>query len=134
MRGGPRGLQRAAALATIAAMETLLLLMLLGAAGFFFFTAARAAAERAAQIGRDACAAAGVQWLDQSVHATGMRLRRRADGWLGIERTFRFEYSEDGQDRHVGRMVLLGDTLVGFSGPTRAAQAVVRRFPAAAEP
>ena len=105
-------------------MPTLLLLMIVGAAAFFLFTAARAAAERAAEIGRDACQAAGVQWLDQSVHATGMRLRRREDGWLGIERTFRFEYSEDGHDRHVGRVVLLGDRLVGFSGPSRAAQAV----------
>lgn len=110
-------------------MPTLLLLMIVGAAGFFFFTAARAAAERATEIGRDACQAAGVQWLDQSVHATGMRLRRREDGWLGIERSFRFEYSEDGHDRHVGRVVLLGNRLVGFSGPSRAAQAVVRSFP-----
>ena len=110
-------------------MPTLLVLMLVGAAGFFLFTAARAAAERAAEIGRDACEAAGVQWLDQSVHATGIRLRRRDDGWLGLERSFRFEYSEDGQDRHVGWIVLLGEKLVGFSGPTRAAQAVVRAFP-----
>ena len=28
-----------------------------------------------------------------------MRLRRQDTGWLGIERSFRFEYSEDGQDR-----------------------------------
>ena len=70
-----------------------------------------------------------MQWLDQSVHATGMRLRRQDSGWLGIERSFRFEYSEDGQDRHIGRVVLLGETLVGFSGPSRAAQAVVRSFP-----
>jgi hypothetical protein len=110
-------------------MPTLLFLMIVGAAGFFLFTAARAAAERASEIGRDACLAAGVQWLDQSVHATSMRLRRREDGWLGIERTFRFEYSEDGHDRHIGRVVLLGGRLVGFSGPSRAAQAVVREFP-----
>jgi hypothetical protein len=112
-------------------MPTLLLLMLVGVAGFFFFTAARAAAERAAEIGRDACQAAGVQWLDQSVHATGMRLRRHDNGWLGVERSFRFEYSEDGQDRHIGRVVLLGERLVGFSGPSRAAQAVVRSLSSA---
>jgi hypothetical protein len=110
-------------------MPTLLILMIVGAAGFFFFTAARAAAERAAEIGRDACEAAGVQWLDQSVHATGLRLRRMDNGWLGLERSFRFEYSEDGQDRHIGRVQLLGGKLVGFSGPSRAAQAVVRSFP-----
>lgn len=113
----------------IARMPTLLILMIVGGAAFFFFSAARAAAERAAVIGRDACQAAGVQWLDQSVHATGIRLRRHPTGWLGLERSFRFEYSEDGQDRHAGRVVLLGQTLVGFSGPSRAAQAVVRSFP-----
>lgn len=107
-------------------MPTLLLLMILGAAGFFFFSASRAAAERAIEIGRDACAAAGVQWLDQSVHASGLRLRRKDNGWLGLERSFRFEYSEDGHDRHIGKLVLLGGRLVGFSGPSRAAQAVVR--------
>lgn len=110
-------------------MPTLLILLILGGAGFFFFTAARAAAERATEIGRDACQAAGVQWLDQSVHAIGMRLRRKEDGWLGLERSFRFEYSEDGENRHIGRIVLVGDKLVGFSGPSRAAQAVVRSFP-----
>ncbi len=110
-------------------MPTLLILMIVGAAAFFFFTAARAAAERAAEIGRDACHAAGVQWLDHSMHATGMRVRRKDDGWLGLERSFRFDYSEDGQDRHIGRVVLLGEKLIGFSGPSRAAQAVVSSFP-----
>ena len=113
----------------IGGMPTLLILMIVGVAAFFAFAAARAAAERAAEIGRDACLAAGVQWLDQSMHATGMRLRRKDDGWLGFERSYRFDYSEDGQDRHIGRIVLLGDKLVGFSGPSRAAQAVVRSFP-----
>lgn len=107
-------------------MPTLLILLIAGGAGFFFFTAARAAAERATEISRDACAAAGVQWLDQSVHAIGMRLRRKDDGWLGLERSFRFEYSEDGHNRHSGRVILLGGKLVSFSGPSRAAQAVVR--------
>ncbi len=109
-------------------MPTLLVVMIVGAVAFFFFSAARAAAEHAADIGRNACTAAGVQWLDQSVHAAGLRLRRKPDGWLGFERSFRFEYSEDGHDRHVGRLVLLGGKLVGFSGPTRAAQAVVQGF------
>lgn len=95
--------------------------MILGAAGFSFWSAGRAAAERAEALGRDACKAAGVQWLDQSVHATGMRLCRHDNGWLGLERTFRFDYSLDGQDRHIGRMVLRGERLIAFSGPvTRA--------------
>ena len=41
-----------------------------------------------------------------------MRVRRKEDGWLGFERSYRFDYSEDGQNRHIGRVVLLGDKLV----------------------
>lgn len=110
-------------------MPSLLILMIIAAVAFFFFTAARAAAERAAEIGRDACTAAGVQWLDQSVHASGLRLRRKDNGWLGLERRFRFEYSADGHDRHIGQLVLLDGRLVGFSGPSRAAQSVVQSLP-----
>jgi len=91
--------------------------MILGAAAFSFWSAGRAAAERAEALGRDACRNAGVQWLDQSVHATGMRLCRHDNGWLGLERTFRFDYSLDGQDRHIGRMILRGERLIAFSGP-----------------
>ncbi|KQZ60007.1 MULTISPECIES: DUF3301 domain-containing protein [unclassified Lysobacter] len=98
-------------------MPTLILLMILGAAAFSFWSAGRAAAERAEALGRDACRNAGVQWLDQSVHATGMRLCRHDNGWLGLERTFRFDYSLDGQDRHIGRMILRGERLIAFSGP-----------------
>jgi|HigsolmetaAR204D_1030405.scaffolds.fasta_scaffold00440_19 Protein of unknown function (DUF3301). len=106
----------------IARMPSLILLMIAGAAVFAFWNAARAAAERAEVLGRDACAAAGVQWLDQSVHATGVRLYRREDGWLGLERGFRFDYSYDGTDRHSGRMVLRGDRLVEFVGPSAGAR------------
>ena len=95
----------------------LILLMIAGAAIFGYWNAARAAAERAGVLGRNACKAAGVIWLDQSVHASGLRLRRGEDGWLGFERSFRFEYSHDGIDRHVGRLVLRKGQLVSFVGP-----------------
>ena len=98
--------------------------MIVGVIAFFTFSAARAAAERAAIIGRDACQAAGVIWLDQSVHANGLKLRRGEDGRLGLERSFRFEYSEDGIQRHVGKLVLFRDELFYFSGPVRGASVV----------
>ena len=101
-------------------MPTLLILMVVSGAAFAFWSAGRAAAERAIALGRDACRAAGVQLLDQSVQASGLRLRRREDGRLGLERSFRFEYSHHGDDRQVGRLVLHGDRLVGFSGPLAA--------------
>ena len=100
-------------------MPSIILLMIAGAAAFAYWNAARAAAEHAGQLGRDACKAADVIWLDQSVHAAGIRLRRGEDGRLGFERSFRFYYSYDGYDRHTGRMVLRGDSLVSFIGPVR---------------
>lgn len=96
---------------------TMIVLMVAGAAGYAWWNAGRMAAERATALGRDACRAAGVLWLDQSVQASGLRMRRRDDGWMGLERSFRFEYSEDGADRHVGRLVLFDGRLVAFSGP-----------------
>lgn len=107
-------------------MPTLIILMIVAAMGFSFWNSARAAAERAEVLGRDACRIAGVQWLDHSVHAVALRLCRKDDGWLGFERTFRFDYSHDGQDRHAGRLVLRGDRLVSFSGPVTPAPARVQ--------
>jgi len=91
--------------------------MIVGAAIASYWTAGRAAAERAESVGRDACRAAGVQWLDESVHEIRVRLCRRDDGRLGLERTFRFDYSLNGHDRHSGRLVLRGERLVAFTGP-----------------
>ena len=101
-------------------MPTVVLLMIVAGAAFAWWSAGRAAAERAEELGRRACHASGVQWLDQTVHATGMRLYRRDDGWLGWERSFRFDYSRDGEDRHVGWLVLRGNRLVSFTGPVGA--------------
>jgi len=81
------------------------------------WSSARAAAESASLHGRRACRDAGVQWLDHSVHLVQVRLRRNADGRLGLERHYRFEYSRGGDDRHAGRIVLLGRRLVSLSGP-----------------
>ncbi|HEY5613194.1 MAG TPA: DUF3301 domain-containing protein [Lysobacter sp.] len=98
-------------------MPTLVILMIVTAMAFAFWSAGRAAAERAESLGRDACRDANVQWLDQSVHAIGLRLCRHDNGWLGLERTFRFDYSINGDDRRMGRLVLRGERLVAFSGP-----------------
>lgn len=101
-------------------MPSLILLMIAAAAVAAWWNAARAASERAEALGRNACRAAGVQWLDQSVHASGLRLCRLPGGRLALERTFRFEYSRDGEDRHSGRLVLRGGELVAFTGPSEA--------------
>ena len=101
-------------------MPSLILLMIAGALAYGWWNASRAASEHAIRVGHEACRRAGVQLLDQTVHATGLRLRRRDDGRLGLERSFRFEYSHDGTDRQRGRMIFHGTRLVAFAGPEAA--------------
>ena len=101
-------------------MPSLILLMIAGAIAYAWWNAARAASEHAIEVGGAACRAAGVQLLDQTVHATGLRLRRQRDGRMGLERTFRFEYSNDGTDRQRGLMVFHDGRLVSFTGPAPA--------------
>ncbi len=92
-------------------------MMVAAMAAVVFWFAGRAAAETAAHLGRRACSRAGVQWLDQSVHLLAMRLSRGPDGWLGLERHYGFEYSNGGDDRHAGRLVLHGRRLRSLVGP-----------------
>ncbi|MGN0858353.1 MAG: DUF3301 domain-containing protein [Stenotrophomonas sp.] len=113
-------------------MPSLILLMIAGAAGYSFWNASRAAAETASHHSRQACEQAGVQWLDQSVHAIAIRPCRLENGWLGFQRTYRFEYSRDGADRYAGRIVLRGEQLIQLAGPTRATPTVV--YPASLPP
>ncbi|PIQ37081.1 MAG: hypothetical protein COW59_08990 [Lysobacterales bacterium CG17_big_fil_post_rev_8_21_14_2_50_64_11] len=98
---------------------TLLLAIMALALGAFSWTSAQAANEAARRHGERACADAGVQWLDQAVQLERVRIRRGGDGWLAVERWYRFEYSRDGQSRHAGRLILLGTRLSGLFGPER---------------
>ncbi|MBS7456675.1 DUF3301 domain-containing protein [Coralloluteibacterium stylophorae] len=98
-------------------MATTLAVLLIFAAVAGFWSAHRAAAEAAIGFGRNACAAADVQWLDQTVQFAGLRLRRGGNGWLRVERRYHFDYSRDGEDRRRGRIVLLGTELQELAGP-----------------
>jgi hypothetical protein len=97
-------------------LSTLIMMVAACALAGFWYTG-RAAAETAAQLGQLACRRANVQWLDQSVHLLGLRLRRGTDGWLVLERQYGFEYSIDGDERRPGRIVLRGGALQSLVGP-----------------
>ena len=88
-------------------MAELFVLLLLALAVWFVSDSlkAREAAHAAA---RRACEEAGVQFLDDTVSQSGMRLTRNADGRVTFERYFRFEFSPTGDDRQQGRVRLLG--------------------------
>lgn len=66
---------------------------------------AREIAVRAAQA---ACAADGLQFLDETVATTRVRPARNDDGQFVLRRIYAFEYSETGSNRRPGSIVMRG--------------------------
>ena len=83
---------------------------LIVAGGFFWIDSLRAR-ERALAAGRAACERNGLQLLDETVSGAGLRLARNEDGELRIRRVFVFEFSDNGNNRRRGSVVVLGATV-----------------------
>jgi len=66
------------------------------------------ARERAVRAGRSACERYGLQFLDDTVSFARMRLARNEQGELRIARTYAFEFSDTGNNRRQGAIVMLG--------------------------
>ena len=82
-------------------------IILVVAVGFFWVDSLRAR-ERALAAGRAACERNGLQLLDETVSGTGLRLARNDMGELRIRRVFVFEFSDNGNNRRRGSVVVLG--------------------------
>ncbi len=80
--------------------------------------AALAARETANRIARETCSRAVVQFLDDTVAFAGYRLGRDARGRRRLLRTYTFDYTNDGFERHQGFIVLARGELesVGLAG------------------
>ena len=85
-------------------------LLVIVAVGLLWADSLRAR-ERAVKAGRDACARYGLQLLDETVSFARMRLARDGDGQLKIARTYTFEFSDTGNNRRDGAIVMLGGEL-----------------------
>jgi uncharacterized protein DUF3301 len=91
-------------------MWDLAALALLGAALALWVDSLRAR-ERAVAAGRDACARYGVQLLDETVAFARLRLARDESGRVRLRRTYVFEFTETGDNRRQGAIVMLGARL-----------------------
>lgn len=87
-------------------MTELLVLLLLGLA-IWFISDSLKAREAAYAAARRACESASVQFLDDTVSQSTLRLARNGEGQLVFERHFRFEFSTTGDDRQQGRVRML---------------------------
>ena len=79
--------------------------------GIFFWLDSLRARERALKAGRDACQRYDLQFLDDTVSVTRLRLGRGEDGQVRIARTYTFEFSDTGNNRRHGSIVMLGGEL-----------------------
>jgi hypothetical protein len=78
---------------------------------------AREAAIRAA---REACAQDNLLLLDATVSIVSVRLARDENGRVQLQRAYEFEYSDTGDNRRKGSVVLLGRRVILFNVGLRA--------------
>ena len=81
------------------------------AAGIFLWLDSLRARERAVKAGRAACERYSLQFLDDTVSFTRIRLKRDEEGHVKIARTYTFEFSDTGNNRRHGAIVMLGGEL-----------------------
>ena len=75
--------------------------------GWWWYDSMRAR-ERALVVAGAACGRDGLQLLDETVECVATRPARDDDGRLALRRTYRFEFSDDGNNRRAGTVVILG--------------------------
>ena len=87
-------------------LEIFGILMLAGAA--WLWLDSLKAREVAVRTARAACVAEGLMLLDDTVAISNLRPARDDDGHVKLQRAYNFEYSDTGNNRLTGSIVLLG--------------------------
>ena len=98
-------------------------ILVLGAIAWFWLDSlkVREAAVRAA---REVCASEGLQLLDYTVAISGLKPVRGEDGRLRLQRAYDFEYSDTGNNRLKGSVIMMGHRVVILNVGLRVAPTV----------
>jgi uncharacterized protein DUF3301 len=80
---------------------------LLAAAGWFWFDSMRAR-ESAVRRGKETCKSEALLFLDDTVALASLGIARDRRGRLLLRRTYRFEFSDTGNNRLKGSVVVMG--------------------------
>lgn len=88
-------------------------LLLFGGIAWLWFDSLKAR-ESAVARARAACGAEGLLLLDDTVAIARIGPYRDDAGTLRLRRTYTFEYSDTGNDRHPGRITLLGSRVISI--------------------
>jgi hypothetical protein len=92
-------------------MSEIFLIILLGFVALLWYSASKSK-EQAFAIAKRECAKQNLQLLDQTVELDEARVRRDDTGWLTLWRRYRFDYTETGDARNQGFLLLNGARLV----------------------
>ena len=99
-------------------IEIVVVVLLVGL-GWFWLASLRVR-EAAVQAARVACESENLLLLDDTVAIRAIKAARNAEGHVRLQRTYEFEYSDTGDNRRKGSVVLLGTRVlvlnVGFRG------------------
>lgn len=68
--------------------------------------------EIAVRVASNACSAESFQFLDETVSISSLKPMRDDDGRLVLRRTYFFEYSDTGNNRRPGSVVMLGQEVL----------------------
>ena len=88
-------------------------ILILGGLAWLWFDSIKAR-ETAVRNAAGTCRAAHLQLLDDTVAITRFRFARDEDGRLLPERTYRFEFSDTGDNRRPGRILMLGQQILAL--------------------
>jgi hypothetical protein len=99
----------------------LLGLLLLTALGWLWHDSLKVR-EAAVRTARDACAAENLLFLDDTVGIASIKLARDGEGRLRLQRAYDFEYSDTGNNRIQGGIVMLGTQMVMLNVGVRGAR------------
>lgn len=92
----------------------LISILLLAALAWLWFASVKVR-EIAVRAARQACQTQGCQFLDETVAIANLRTARDDDGRLLLRRTYHFEYSDTGENRRPGSVVMLGQQVVALN-------------------
>ncbi|BAL24381.1 DUF3301 domain-containing protein [Azoarcus sp. KH32C] len=92
-------------------------------AGWFWLDCIRMR-EIGVQAARAACRREGVQLLDDTVATRSLRFARDDEGRACLQRVYEFEYSNSGNDRQTGSVMLRGREVVMLDIGPRASNVV----------
>ena len=77
--------------------------------------------EAAVAAAREACASEGLLLLDDTVAISGLKPARDDNGRIRLQRSYQFEYSDTGDNRRNGSVVMLGHDVILFNVGIRSA-------------